>query len=620
MANESKTMNLFRSLLKQKGYYDNPFITIEEQSSDDKKIKKLLSNSSKSENGNKGRPDFIITSSKYPDFIIVVECKADIKKQESPSKDAYKDYAIDGALFYASFLSKEYDVVAIGFSGEKSSLFSLGHYIQLNKEKTYHKLFNDNELLDFDSYHIGLAQSNYKFNQDYDKLINYTKEINEILHEKKIKESKRGLLISGILIALKNERFKAEYKSYEKTSDIIDNMYAAICDQLDSSDVPDRNKDSLKRGYEFLKTNASINNNSNESKKFLIELISESDTRINGFMVTHKYIDTVSQFYVEFLRYANNDKGLGIVLTPPHITELFVELAEVNKDSVVLDNCAGTGGFLVSAMKKMLEEAHGDIAKEACIKNKQLVGIEFDDEIYTLLISNMIVHRDGRTNITWGDCFTIDKEYIKDTFHPTVGLLNPPYKNKGKGTEELEFVLNNLSMIERGGKCVAIMPISCVNDTTGASSFLKNKILENHTLEAVLSLPEELFVNSKVNTVTCAVVITAGIPYSNNKKTWFGYCRNDGFIKKKNRGRIDANHTWQSIKEQWVSAYLNREVIPEFSVMKHVTAQMEWCAEAYLETDYSRLTTEDYFETVRDFFLFNMKSSEPINDEEEIEE
>lgn len=617
MANESKTMNIFRSLLKKKGYYNNPFITIEEQTSDDKKIKKLLNNASKANNGNGGHPDFIITSVKYPDTVIVVECKADIKKHESASKDSYKDFAIDGALFYSSFLSKEYDVIAIGFSGEKESLCSLGHYIQLCKEKKFHKYFEDNRFLDFDSYAEGLLHSNYKFNQDYNKLIDYTKEINETLHSKKIKESKRGLLISGILIALKNERFKAEYKYYESTSKIVENMYNAICAELDRSDVPERNKKSLKLGYEFIKTNASINNNNKEGKKFLVDLISESDERINGFMVTHKYIDTVSQFYVEFLRYANNDKGLGIVLTPPHITELFVELAEVNKDSVVLDNCAGTGGFLVSAMKKMLEDAKGDIAKENEIKNCQLLGIEFDDEIYTLLISNMIVHRDGRTNITWGDCFSINSSDIKDKFHPTVGLLNPPYKNKGKGTEELEFVLNNLSMLERGGKCVAIMPISCVNDTTGASYYLKKKILEEHTLEAVLSLPEELFVNSKVNTVTCAVVITANIPHPTNKKTWFGYCRNDGFVKKKNRGRIDANHTWNDIKKQWVSAYLNREVISEFSVMQKVTADMEWCAEAYLETDYSKLTMEDYIETVKNFFLFQMKSIETENEMEE---
>ena len=107
MANESKTMNLFRSLLKSKGYYDDPTITIEEQTSDDKKIKRLLSYASKANNGNEGHPDFIITSSRYPDFLIVVECKAEIKKHESDTRDSYKDYAVDGALFYASFLSRE---------------------------------------------------------------------------------------------------------------------------------------------------------------------------------------------------------------------------------------------------------------------------------------------------------------------------------------------------------------------------------------------------------------------------------------------------------------------------------------------------------------------------------
>lgn len=609
MANEAKTSQLFRKLLKKRGYEDDKDIIIEEQQTDNKKLAKLLQNASKSGAG-KGYPDFIITCGRYPDLVILVECKADTKFHESATLDSYREYAIDGALLYASFVSKEYDVIAIGFSGEKASLTRLSHYIQLKGEKEYHQFFNEGELLDMDSYHHGLMQSNYKFNQDFNKLIDYTKEVNEELQGKKIKERLRALLISGILIALKNERFKAEYKNYQTSAELVNNLYAAICAELNRSDVPDRNKKSLINGFEFITTNPSINDPSAEGKKYVTDLISNCDERINGFMVTHKYIDTISQFYVEFLRYANNDKGLGIVLTPPHITELFCELAQIDKDSVVLDNCAGTGGFLVSAMKRMLEDASGDISKEQHIKDRQLIGIEYDEEIYTLLISNMIVHRDGRTNIIRDDCFNVSTEELKNKFHPTVGLLNPPYKNKGKGIEELEFVLNNLSMLEKGGRCVAIMPISCVNDVSGKSYLLKQKILQEHTLEAVLSLPEELFYNSNVNTVTCAVVLTAHVPHPENKKTWFGYCRNDGFVKRKNKGRIDAFHTWQQIKEHWVSAYMNREVIPEFSVMRQVTAKDEWCAEAYLETRYDHLTDDDFLETVKNFYLFNMKSAE----------
>lgn len=613
MANEAKTMNLFRELLRQRGYYDDPTICVEEQASDNKKVQKLLKCASKSGLG-KGYPDFIITSSKYPNLIIVVECKAEISRQKSATVDNFKDYAVDGTLLYASFLAKEYDVIAIGFSGEKKNLTCLEHYIQIAKTTKAHPYFSD-EILNLANYNEGVNKSTYKFNQDYNELINYTKELNEKLQEHKIKESKRALLISGVLMALRNERFKADFKSYGSIEALSNNLYAAICAELDQSDVPDSNKNALKKGYDFITTN--FGSNHKNEKDFLTNLIDEADKRINGFMVTYKYIDTVSQFYVEFLRYANNDKGLGIVLTPPHITQLFVELAGVNKDSVVLDNCAGTGGFLVSAMKAMLEDAKGDIAKETSIKHYQLLGIELDVDIYTLLISNMIIHRDGRTNITLGNCFEQNAEAIKKKFKPTVGLLNPPYKNKGKGTEELEFVLNNLSMLERGGKCVAIMPISCVNDVKGTSCTLKRKILEHNTLEAVLSLPEELFVNSKVNTVTCAVVITAGIPHPKGKKTWFGYCRNDGFVKKKNVGRIDANHSWDTIKRKWVDAFMNREVISEFSVMKEVTATMEWCAEAYLEANYGKLTQADFENTIRNYVLFQLKYNETDNDEGE---
>jgi hypothetical protein len=79
--------------------------------------------------------------------------------------------------------------------------------------------------------------------------------------------------------------------------------------------------------------------------------------------------DVVGNFYGEFLKYTGGDKkGLGIVLTPKHITELFAELADIKKDSIVLDPCAGTGGFLISAMHKML--SYTNSKKEECnIKN-----------------------------------------------------------------------------------------------------------------------------------------------------------------------------------------------------------------------------------------------------------
>lgn len=615
MANEAKTSMIFRDMLRNKGYYNSDDIIVEEQKSDNAKIDKLLKNASKKGNKN-GFPDFIIYSKKYPELLIVVEAKADINKHESSTRDNYSEYAVDGALLYSSFLSKEFDVLAIAVSGEERHNFQISHFIQLKDDKKAYSLFSD-KILSIDEYFDGINKSNYKFNQDYAKLIAYTKTLNETLHAKKIKESQRALLISGILIALKDRAFKDGYKKHENVTQLVKALYTAIDGQLSTGEIPQKKIDVLTQAFAFVKTNPALTD-SKLGKKFLEDLIDEIDKEINGFMVTHQYVDTVSQFYIEFLRYANNDKGLGIVLTPPHITDLFAELADVDKNSVVLDNCCGTGGFLISAMKRMLIDAKGDKDKELEIKSNQLIGIEFQDDIYTLLISNMIIHRDGRTNIYWGDCFK-EIEDVKKRFKPNVGLLNPPYKSKASDIEEFEFILNNLDALEPGGTCIAIIPISCVIEKSIIAENLRKRILEKHTLEAVLSMPEELFHNSKVNTVTCAVILTAHKPHPKGKKTWFAYCRDDGFVKIKNKGRIDANHTWDQIREKWVTAFRNRDVEDKFSVMKEVSEKDEWCVEAYLETDYSEFTFKDYEQTVKKYLMFNFMdmNGNEIGDEDD---
>ncbi len=190
--------------------------------------------------------------------------------------------------------------------------------------------------------------------------------------------------------------------------------------------------------------------------------IDEIDERINKFIKTYKYFDTLGQFYIEFLRYANNDKGLGIVLTPPHITELFCEIANVNKNSIVLDTCTGTGGFLISAMKTMIKDAGGDKEKEKRIKQKQIVDVELQHDIYALLCSNMYIHGDGHSNLLKGSCFGEDIRSEIANFSPNVGFLNPSYKVNKNDREELEYVLNNLEQLEKGNYCIAIIPMSCV--------------------------------------------------------------------------------------------------------------------------------------------------------------
>ncbi|MDT8447617.1 MAG: N-6 DNA methylase [bacterium] len=598
MANEAKTIDLTGKLLAGHGYSDSG-VTIERELSDSPKIKKLLANASKKGAGF-GKPDFIIRSENYPELLLVIECKAENKFHESATGDQYADYAADGAKLYASFLAKEYDVIAIAISGQDEKEFRISHFLNLKgQDKAYPMDWQG--IMALGGYHTAYMKTDLKFNQDYDALLVYSKKLNDKLHSKKIKESQRSLLISAVLISLGNKAFRLAYKAYDKASEIAAQLYNTVKLELDRSEIPKEKVKNILHAYSFIQVNASLTGN----KEFVLELIDEIDENINGFIKTHAYFDAIGQFYIEFLRYANADKGLGIVLTPPHITKLFVKLAEIDKDSVVLDNCCGTGGFLISAMHRMVQDTKGDQAKEAAIKEKQLVGIEWQDDIYALAASNMILHEDGKSNILQGDCFKLVDE-VKNRFKPTAALLNPPYKSQSSDPEELEFALNALEMIEKGGKCVIILPMSCALAQSGVRLEKKRKLLDQHTLEAVLSMPDELFHNSKVGVVTCVMVFTANKPHPKDKKTWFGYWKDDGFTKIKNKGRIDQLNKWDEIEKTWLSAYQNRDDVPGHSVKQVITHEDEWCAEAYMETAYEDLNQESFAAEVRKYIAFKV--------------
>jgi type I restriction-modification system DNA methylase subunit len=597
MPNERKTEAQVRKRLEKSGFFKDGNLSIEEQKSDSPRIDKLLKNASK-KGQFKGYPEFIVSSKAYSDFLIVIECKADATKHISKTLDKYSDFAVDGALLYASFLSKEFDVLAIAVSGETEATLRISHYLHLRGADRPVE-FPADEILPFDDYHNKYLHSEVKFRQDYDALLNYSRELNEELHAKKIKESDRGLLIAGILVALGNPAFKKSFKVQPTAKYLANNLVESIANQLKSANLPLEKISNLEGEFSFIKRNTTLTSD----KDFFVGLIEQIDNNVNTFIRTHKYHDTLGQFYVQFLQYANNDKGLGIFLTPPHIAELFADLAEINKNSVVFDNCCGTAGLLIAAMKRMLNGVSQK--EEESIKKKQLIGIEFQGEIYALAVSNMIVHDDGKTNIVSGDCFELSKG-IKAKFKPNVGVLNPPYKSKGSTIEELVFVLNNLSVLQAGGKCIAIIPFSCAIGDTAEILELKRKLLEKHTLEAVMSMPADLFHDSNVGVVTCIMVFTAHRPHPSGKKTWFGYWRDDGFIKTKHRGRIAAPGKWEEIKKTWLDAYHSRDVIEGLSVMKEVKADDEWCPEAYMETDYSTLTQAHFEKVVQNYAIYRL--------------
>ena len=614
MASERKTETLVRDALRALGY-NNPDngITVEEQKSEIAKIKALLSKASKNAKGNAGYPEFIISNHKDSSFLIVFECKPDVKKHASAMHDRPIEYAVDGALHYAKHLARNYTVVAVAVSGTTASSMKVSNFLIPAGSYEAKELVNESgirvdDIISYDDYYRLASFDPDVAKKRHSDLLAFSKELHELIWTKaKISEEDKPLLVSGTLIALMNAPFMKTFGALP-AEDVQEAWLGAIKKELDKADIPQAKKDTMLQPYSTIAVHPNLGKPDSKTAKeypdgVFKEIISRICDNVWPYINIYHDFDVVGQFYGEFLKYTAGDKkALGIVLTPRHVAELFSLIANVGPDSKVLDICAGTGGFLISAMQHMLKKAVTE-EERTDIKKNRLIGIENNPKMFALAASNMILRGDGKANLHQASCF--DDAVIKSIkkLKPNVGMLNPPYAQSKSDAElhELYFVKQMLDCLEPSSMGVAIVPMSCAI----APNPIREELMKHHTLDAVMSMPQELFY--PVGTVTCIMVWIAGIPHAkSDRKTWFGYWRDDGFVKTKHKGRIDQNEVWPTIRDRWVEMYRNREVHAGESATFKVNANDEWCAEAYIETDYSSLNKESFEADLKKFMLFNL--------------
>jgi type I restriction enzyme M protein len=367
------------------------------------------------------------------------------------------------------------------------------------------------------------------------------------------------------LLALSNDAFRLSYGTYQDSADVAKAILSAIDTSLKINAV--RNRDAMIGEYskilnEPLFTQPEIQNTKKKIRQKTVEVVKEMIRYLHANVyplidMEQSGLDVLGRFYTEFIRYAGGEGAQGLVLTPAHVTELFCDLANVDRDTIVYDPCCGTGGFLIAAMKRMFADAGNDADKKEEIRSKQLVGVELRPSMFTYACSNMMMRGDGKSNIYCGDCFPFEK-VISDTHKPTVAFLNPPYDVGTAG--QMHFIEHALNVVApQKGIVIAIVQMSVGIKNEKDLIAAKARVLSKHRLLAVLSMPDELF-NPSATVVTSVMVFKAGEKHE-GKKTWFGYCKDDGFEKRKHKGRVDARGKWQDIRKKWTVAYHNLDEI-----------------------------------------------------------
>ena len=302
--------------------------------------------------------------------------------------------------------------------------------------------------------------------------------------------------------------------------------------------------------------------------------------------------DVMGIFFNEFNRYKKKSEA-GQVFTPEHITSFMYRLIGVTQNDYLGDFTCGSGAFLVKGMSNMMREAGGyDTNKAKDIRKNHLFGIEWDKEIYALACANMLIHKDGKTNLEQTDMRTQDAcEWIKSKPITKV-LMNPPYENKYGCMTIVENVLDSVKV---GTECAFILPDKKLEKASNAQI---KRMLSNHKLTKIVKLPEDLFFG--VGVTTSIFVFVAGQP-QNDEEIFGCYIKDDGLETVKNQGRQDIKHKWKSIEDYWI------ESISKLRDTKHDTAQWIKPSEhlSYQMPENSfEISEEDFKKTAMDYICF----------------
>ena len=522
--------------------------------------------------GNNNKPDgwYLPNNKTLP--AIILETKSEYE-------DIYLQKWVDELLKNCNIVLTKYShVVGILYNGSDIRIFKdnvemSGLSNELQDKHYYLDLFAHNTI-------------------DKQRIYGLTKKINDCLHiDFGIKNLYHRMIFTACALVAK--RYDALLVKNMNFATMKNSILSTLNKSLEESKKQNLKLDLLVEVYAEIKMNNSANQ---EAINNFIEWVSEISECTNSDYWNGE--DVMGIFFNEFNRYKGKSEA-GQIFTPDHITSFMYRLININQNDKVLDATCGSGASLVKAMCNMMKEAGGlKTKKSQQIRDSQLFGIEFDREIFALACANMLIHKDGKTNLEQLDARSQEAcNWIKSK-NITKVLMNPPYERKYGCLTIVQNVLDN---VPEHTACAFILPDKKLEKDFTDKKY-GNKLLKKHTLKKIIKLPENLFFG--VGVTTSIFVFEAGVPH-NDKEIFACYIEDDGLETVKNQGRQDIKGKWQAIEDKWIKIIENpicdeakdvQEFIQIVNSKEHLSYQMP---EKHFE-----IYEEDFIKTMIDYEMF----------------
>ncbi|MFD2045699.1 N-6 DNA methylase [Ornithinibacillus salinisoli] len=243
----------------------------------------------------------------------------------------------------------------------------------------------------------------------------------------------------------------------------------------------------------------------------------------------------------------------GQFRTPRHIIKMIVELMKPTPEDIIIDPAMGSAGFLVAA-SEYLRDNHSDMFLVQGLKehyhNTMFYGNDMDRSMLRIGAMNMMLHGVDNPNIDYRDSLA---EINKDKEQYTLVLANPPFK----GSLDYESVSNGLlkiamtkktellflslfiRILKPGGRAAVIVPEGVLFRDQKAYNTIRKEIIENHKLEAIISMPSGVF--KPYAGVSTAILIFTKTGAGGTDNVWFYDMKAEGFTLDDQRSPIEQN-------------------------------------------------------------------------------
>lgn len=264
--------------------------------------------------------------------------------------------------------------------------------------------------------------------------------------------------------------------------------------------------------------------------------------------------DTNGDLYEYLLSKLSSAGVNGQFRTPRHIIQMMVELMAPTSTDTICDPACGTAGFLVAASEYVREkrpESLTDARLREHYQTAMFTGFDFDSTMLRIGSMNMLMHGIPSANIAYRDSLSKDAE--ADASQYSLILANPPFAGsldaeqasdalqkvvKTKKTELL-FLALFLRLLSTGGRAAVIVPDGVLFGSSKAHKDLRQKLVEEQKLEAVIKLPSGVF--RPYAGVSTAILIFTKTESGGTDHVWFYDVRTDGFSLDDKRNPISEN-------------------------------------------------------------------------------